>query len=110
MLEMRQPCYDYEETKTHTKDSRVEILESDDSLMKPPYQSWDIYFSLQEEKKHSHVLNHHYLGHVAEWWQMKQMLAIEQDFVVKQVTHWVLSITFKVATIHSTISAKEMEA
>ena len=33
MLEMRQPCYDYEETKTHTKESRVEILESDDSLM-----------------------------------------------------------------------------
>lgn len=66
ILEMRQPCYDYEVTKTHTKDSRVEILESDDSLMKPPYQSWDTYCSFQEEKKHSRVLNHHYLGHVAE--------------------------------------------
>lgn len=38
-----------------------------------------------------------------------EVLAIEQDFVVKQDTHWVLSVTFKVATIHSTVSAKETE-
>lgn len=75
-----------EVTKTHTKDSRVEILSLDDSLMKPPYQSWDIYCPFQEEKKHSHVPNHHYLGHVAEW-MTNEVLAIEQDFVVKQDTH-----------------------
>lgn len=44
LLEPVQPSYDSEVTKTHTKESTVETLESDDGVIKPPHQPWVAYF------------------------------------------------------------------
>lgn len=61
MLEMRQPSYDCEATKTHTKDNGVQILESAISPGTPTSE-----LLIRGGKQTPMYINHHHLGHVAE--------------------------------------------